>query len=199
MSFPQSHASECGVRVSMLLAIATAFGGNIPISEAQAQPYFSRATAMATDEASAIATPDAALDRPEHSRNTHSQFAALGADPDAPAAPPVKPVSASDIADHQSAMRVYIDPETGRRTARPSAAARDAAAAHAATRPEFSQSSEGLVEHPAPGGGVIVHLEGRFQSSTEVRLGANGEREVYCTDATHAHAATPARDGREER
>ena len=105
----------------------------------------------------------------------------------------------------ESAMRVYIDPETGRRTSRPSDAARrglDEANAH---RPEFSQSSEGLVERPAPGGGVIVDLEGRFQSSTRVKLGADGTRELYCTDPLHsgtdhvhanAEAASPAREER---
>ncbi len=71
---------------------------------------------------------------------------------------------------------VYVDPETGARSARPPA---DAAAAMAAD-PAFSTSGQGLVPRPAPGGGEIIDLQGRFQSPTVLTVGPNGKVSVDC-------------------
>jgi hypothetical protein len=102
-------------------------------------------------------------------------------------------------------VRVYVDPQTGRRTTQPSPDVRRSANAAAANNPAFNQSSEGLSERPLAGGGTIVDLEGRFQSSVEVRIGADGKRQIVCDDATHAgmnphrHDAVAAQSTREER
>ncbi|HVF34007.1 MAG TPA: hypothetical protein VND91_01640 [Candidatus Saccharimonadia bacterium] len=105
----------------------------------------------------------------------------------------------TDPPSHAAGTRIYVDPETGQRTSRPSEAALRAGNA---ARPEFSQSSEGLVERPAPGGGVIVDLQGRFQSSSQVRIDAAGRREIFCNDPLHgvaAHAHAIPAPGPEER
>jgi hypothetical protein len=71
---------------------------------------------------------------------------------------------------------VHVDPATGARTARP----QPGAAAAAATNPALSTSAQGLVEEPAPGGGVMVDLKGRFRSAAEATAGADGTTTVKC-------------------
>jgi hypothetical protein len=56
-------------------------------------------------------------------------------------------------------MRVYVDPATGAFTGPPATAAASPTVAGAQSR-----SADDLVEEPAPGGGTMVHLRGRFQS-----------------------------------
>ena len=75
-------------------------------------------------------------------------------------------------------MRAYADPRTGAllpgpppgRTVQPSAA--------------FSRSSAGLVETRSPGGGVMVDLQGRFQSPLVATVGADGQVRFH-----HPHPA----------
>ncbi len=64
----------------------------------------------------------------------------------------------------QSGMVTYIDPETGERTTTPTAEQADALGA------EFDTSDEGLEVKPSPvaGGGYMVELNGKFQSSAVV-------------------------------
>jgi hypothetical protein len=123
---------------------------------------------------------------------------ALAADSSPNAAPARNKATTST---HQSGLRVYVDPATGRRTSQPSPDARRAAAATDAQNPAFSHSSDGLVERPLPGGGFIVDLEGRFQSATGVRIGKDGKREFYCDESAHdaASPAAPSAPAREER
>jgi len=118
---------------------------------------------------------------------------ASAAEADAPKSPQAKPAATSS---HQSGVRVYVDPQTHRRTTQPSPEARRAAADAAASNPAFNHSSEGLVERPLPNGGYIVDLEGRFQSAVGVRIGKDGKREFYCDEPGHTPAAPT---GREER
>ena len=100
---------------------------------------------------------------------------------------------------HQSGVRIYVDPQTGRRTTTPSNEARRNVEAQAARDPAFNQSSDGLVERPLPSGGGIVDLQGRFQSTVGVKVGKDGKRELYCDEAAHeALPAAPAAK-REER
>ena len=67
-------------------------------------------------------------------------------------------------------MRVHVDPRTGRPTSAPDAASRQML--EDAMRREMgdalSTSSDGLVEvaSPVPGGGVMINLQGRFQSAS---------------------------------
>ena len=71
---------------------------------------------------------------------------------------------------------VYVDPQTGERSA---SAPADAAAAMAAD-PAFSTSAQGLVERPAPGGGTVVDLQGRFKNATVFTIGPDGKASVDC-------------------
>jgi len=104
----------------------------------------------------------------------------------------------------QSALRVYVDPLTGRRTSNPAPEQRAAQATRDRENPAFNTSSEGLREESLPGGGVIVHLDGRFQSAVVVRRGADGKLQQVCNNPIHAHldashVDAPVVTGREER
>jgi hypothetical protein len=107
--------------------------------------------------------------------------------------PAAEPVSA------QAGLRVYVDPATGRRLSNPTAEQRANAAALDRDNPAFSTSSEGLREEPLPGGGVLVHLDGRFQSAVTVQRQADGSLVQTCNNpihdklgAGHTHAAPVA-------
>jgi hypothetical protein len=67
-------------------------------------------------------------------------------------------------------MRAYVDPATGKLTDRPPPGA--------AALPAASHSGVGLAETPAPGGGVMVHLQGRFQSPLVATVGPDGQVRV---------------------
>jgi hypothetical protein len=69
-------------------------------------------------------------------------------------------------------MRVYIDPKTGEPTTPPPGAAVEAAPA------VQQRSGEGLVEEPAPGGGVMMDLKGRFKTPLAVTIGPDGRARV---------------------
>ena len=88
-------------------------------------------------------------------------------------------------ADGGAGLRVERDPATGELVAplKPSASAAPAAA---------PASSRGLVERrgTTSGGGVLVDLEGRFDSSVSVRGDATGDADVRCQPTTAA--ARPA-------
>jgi hypothetical protein len=64
-------------------------------------------------------------------------------------------------------MRAYVDPRTGALVPAPVPGAPPAA-------PGFSRSAAGLVETRAPGGGVMVNLQGRFQSPLVATVGPDG-------------------------
>ena len=49
-----------------------------------------------------------------------------------------------------------------------------------AGRAEFSTSHQGLVEKPAPGGGMMIDLQGRFRSAATATAGADGTPVVDC-------------------
>ena len=63
---------------------------------------------------------------------------------------------------------IHVDPQTGKRVPRP------AGAAVVPPVPAFSTSHQGLVEKPAPGGGMMVDLQGRFRSAATATVGADG-------------------------
>jgi hypothetical protein len=69
-------------------------------------------------------------------------------------------------------MRVYIDPKTGEPTTPPPGAAVEAAPA------VQQRSGEGLVEEPAPGGGVMMDLKGRFKTPLGVTVDPDGRTRV---------------------
>jgi len=70
-------------------------------------------------------------------------------------------------------MRASVDPRTG-------ALVRDPADEPVEADPRFSTSTDGLVVVPAPGGGVMLDLQGRFTSSVTATVGADGEVRIDC-------------------
>ena len=69
---------------------------------------------------------------------------------------------------------IHVDPQTGKRVARP------AASVAIAADPAFSTSHQGLVEQPAPGGGMMLNLQGRFRSAATATVGVDGKAHVEC-------------------
>ncbi len=105
---------------------------------------------------------------------------------------------------HESGVRVYVDPETGRLVSAPvTAEQRAAAAADAAT---FSQDSSKVVEAVAADGSPMYILNGQFELALGVAVDEHGQRHYGCSDASHAalsaaehaseHAASPAANDR---
>jgi len=82
--------------------------------------------------------------------------------------------SADVAATGRAGQRINVDPRTGARVA-PSAPI-----AGVPPDPSLSTSHEGLVEEAAPGGGVMIHLQGRFRSAATVTVGGEGKPSVDC-------------------
>ena len=92
---------------------------------------------------------------------------------------------ASDAAPPASAgSRINVDPQTGKRIPVPSSGEGVQLPADAA----FSTSHSGLVEKPAPGGGVMVDLQGRFRSAATASVGPDGAVHLDCVEPGHADA-----------
>ncbi len=72
-------------------------------------------------------------------------------------------------------MRVYVDPKTGAILREPVAPLPPEELPSPA-----SQSGEGLVERPAPGGGVMIDLQGRFMSPITATAAPDGAPHVEC-------------------
>ncbi len=79
---------------------------------------------------------------------------------------------------NEPGMRAYADPRTGALLPEPPARATAPAAA------AFSRSSAGLVPMPAPGGGVEIDLQGRFQSPLVATVEPDG--------TVHLHHGAPS-------
>lgn len=109
-------------------------------------------------------------------------------DPDAqPGAPAdVKTVQSARPAAGQAGMRAYFDPQTGKLGVPPPD---EAAPPTAAEQRAHSTSAEGLVIVPAPGGGQMVDLQGRFQSATTATLKPDGTVNTDCHPSGKAPAA----------
>ena len=82
--------------------------------------------------------------------------------------------SADAAAPGRAGSWIHVDPQTGKRVARP------AVSAAIAADPAFSTSHQGLVEQPAPGGGMMLNLQGRFRSAATATVGADGKAHVEC-------------------
>lgn len=120
------------------------------------------------------------------SRGSHhgeSTAAAVVASPaaNADSAASVESVATMPVAAASAGRRVYIDPATGRPSSGP-----PPIPPGQARRPEvanaLSTSSEGLRAVPvaAPGGGVMVDLQGRFRSLVTATVGADGSVGLRC-------------------
>jgi hypothetical protein len=110
---------------------------------------------------------------------------ACDGDAQAGAPPDVKTAQFARPSAGQSGMRAYFDPQTGKIGAPPP----EEAAPAAAEQSSYSTSSEGLVVVPAPGGGEMIDLQGRFQTSITATLKPDGTVETDCHPSGRAPAA----------
>jgi hypothetical protein len=78
----------------------------------------------------------------------------------------------------QAGYRLTIDPATGEFTDEP--APIDVKDLPASLQNALSTSDEGLVETQGVNGGVILQLDGRFQSTSVARVGTDGTVEAPC-------------------
>jgi hypothetical protein len=93
-----------------------------------------------------------------------------------------------------AAMTVYIDPQTGAILSQPPPG-HTPLALDAATQAAMSTSDKGLVQvpSPVPGGGVMIDLQGRFQSPFVVVLDETGTPKTHhlnespAAQASHSH------------
>jgi hypothetical protein len=88
-------------------------------------------------------------------------------------APPDDTAAHDATAPAQAGQWIHVDPQTGKRVPAPPSAV-------LAGRPEFSTSHQGLVEKPAPGGGMMIDLQGRFRSAATATVGADGKPVLDC-------------------
>lgn len=86
--------------------------------------------------------------------------------------------AASVSAPGSSAMRVYLDPETGEVTSTPTADA--TFEIEAALDNALRHDTEGLAQVSHTGGAVSINLDGRYNDVMVVRVDANGKQE-FCT------------------
>jgi hypothetical protein len=91
--------------------------------------------------------------------------------------PRVEPVAPAGTA----GMTVYKDPDTGRLMPVPPAELRELLSED--VEQATSMSLEGLSQTAAPGGGVMINLQGRFQSVMQVTVGADGKVTGHCDTA----------------
>ena len=83
---------------------------------------------------------------------------------------------------HTSGLTVYKDPETGRLMPLPPEKLEELVSEE--FRKSVSMSHEGLKETAAPGGGVMIDLQGRFQNAMQVQVGADGQLSSHCDHVT---------------
>ena len=79
----------------------------------------------------------------------------------------------------RAGMQAHVDPATGKLLQEP--AVPPPAQALPSRRPP-------LAEVPAPGGGTMVELDGRFMSTMTATLDADGSIRIDCTTGSAAHA-----------
>lgn len=91
-------------------------------------------------------------------------------------------------AQHESQTQTPVG-TAGMRILAPGVTKEQAAAETVAYDSPTSTSSQGLYEVAQPGGGAMVHLQGRFQSATIVTVDANGKTVVECGGSSHGHGS----------
>ena len=121
-----------------------------------------------------------------------SASCALGCDADAQAAAPadVKTAQPAQRPGEPAGMRAYFDPKTGKIGPPPPD---QAPLPSAAEQNAYSTSSVGLVVVPAPGGGEMIDLQGRFQTSITATIKPDGTVQTDCHPAGMAPAAQAGR------
>ena len=101
----------------------------------------------------------------------------------------VKTIQSAGAAAGQSGMRAYFDPQTGKIGPPPA----DQAAPPASPERANNTSAEGLVIVPAPGGGQMVDLQGRFQTDVTATLEPDGTVETDGAPSSTTPAAAVGR------
>ena len=81
---------------------------------------------------------------------------------------------APNAAPGRAGQWIHVDPQTGKRVPAP------AGGVAIPADPAFSTSHAGLVEQPAPGGGVMIDLQGRFRSAATATVGPDGKAHPDC-------------------
>jgi hypothetical protein len=92
--------------------------------------------------------------------------------------------------DVQPGMRVYIDPVTGEFVNGP--VEKSPVDLPEQLKSALSTSAEGLKVEPAPGGGIMVNLQGRFQHASIATIDAQGNVTSECETGEAAAAALDA-------
>lgn len=92
----------------------------------------------------------------------------------------------------EGAMRIWIDPETGRRLPPPERAEGEPAGDPGVVAERMSRRDDDLLEEPLPGGGVKVDLAGRFHTATTATIRPDGSLEIDCETAGNARPAEDA-------
>ncbi len=72
----------------------------------------------------------------------------------------------------QQGVKIYLDPVTGKPSMPP--AGKKPTSSVFSSDAKMNTSSRGLIEQSAPGGGTMVDLQGRFQSSTKATVNKDG-------------------------
>jgi hypothetical protein len=98
-------------------------------------------------------------------------FAEPGSEPATNAATSSAPDAAAPA---RAGQWIHVDPQTGQRIPPP------AGRAAVAVDPAFSSSHQGLVEEAAPGGGVMIDLQGRFRSAATATIERDGKAHLDC-------------------
>ena len=83
-----------------------------------------------------------------------------------------------------SGMVIQIDPETGQPV---DPSQYDPNVLPGTQTGINSTSDEGRVEEPAPGGGIMKNLEGRFQNSAVATVSDSDTVEIECVPGKHGH------------
>jgi len=115
----------------------------------------------------------------------HNNIAGAGEPQPGGAADTAAPVSAPPASRHArqthegaAGMIIYVDPQTGEIAEPPAAALEDLTVEDQELLSKaFNTSDEGLVEvpSPAPNGGVMIHLQGRFLSPLSISRHPDGQ------------------------
>ncbi len=98
------------------------------------------------------------------------------------------PVAATEATAEAGQMRVFIDPQTGRRINQPVTIEQQRAAESG-----MGLRQAGPVEEIHHANGMVEHVfNGAADSQLVVRVGTDGQRHQQCDDASHGHAAATA-------
>jgi hypothetical protein len=104
-----------------------------------------------------------------------------------PATPANKPAASAPT---ESAMRAYVDPETGGLVDHPVTDKQRLDATKAMPAPDLSKVTE--IHHAD--GTIEVQLNGQFEESVVAHVDAHGNRHIQCNEAGHHHEQEQSTD-----